>query len=79
LLSADYWRSKEKDDINWTTGLSGLEITVSREEAEAPPNVIETPDGRRDLTIQGTYLRARLPDYQAAALEIANRILRFFQ
>lgn len=79
LLSAEHWRSKEKDDANWTTGLRELEIEVSRIETDPPPDVIVTPDGKRDLTIQGDYLRLRLPEYQSAALEIANRILCFFQ
>ena len=79
LLSADGWRSKSNDDVYWTTGLSELEIEVSRNESEAPHDVIVTPDEKVDLTIQGDYLESRLPEYQAAALEIANRILRFFQ
>src|SRR5450830_75912 len=79
LLSAENWRTKAKDDLNWTTGLYGLEVTVSREESDSPPDVIVTPDGRIDLTVQGEYLRSKLPQYQAAALEITNRILSYFQ
>ena len=79
LQSAAHWRTKGKDDVNWTTGLSELEIVVSRNEMDAPPDVIVTTDGKRNLTLQGEYLRLRLPEYQAAAREIANRILRFFQ
>ena len=79
LQPAKHWRTKGKDDVNWTTGLSELEIVASRNEMEAPPDVIVTTDGKEDLTLQGEYLRLRLPEYQAAAREIANRILRFFQ
>lgn len=73
------WRSKEKGDANWTTGLSRLEVTVSREEDESPPEVIKKPDGMKDLTAQSEYLRSKLPEYRAMVLEVSNRILLFFQ
>jgi Apea-like HEPN len=79
LLSVEHWRTKGKDDVNWTTGLSELEIEVSRNEVDTLPDLIVMPDGKTDLTVQSEYLRSRLPEYQAAAREIANRILRFFQ
>ena len=79
LFSAEDWRSKHKDDVCWTTGLSQLEIEVSRLENDAPPDVVVTHEGMRDLTMQGEYLRSKLPAYQEAVLEIANRILQFFQ
>ena len=56
-----------------------MEVKVSREESESPPEVIVTTDGRRDLTVQGEYFRSMLPQYQATALEASNRILRYFQ
>lgn len=34
LLSAEHWRSKGKDDIDWTTGLCKIEIEVSRVEID---------------------------------------------
>jgi hypothetical protein len=52
---------------------------VSRDESDSPPEVIQTADGKRDLTVQGEYLRSRLPDYKAAASEAANRTLQFFK
>jgi hypothetical protein len=79
LLSTEDWRTKEKHDVNWTTRLRALEIEVSRDEGDSPPDVIVTPEGRRDLTVQGRYLSSKLPEYQAVALDMASRILRFFQ
>lgn len=79
LVSAEHWRSKTHGDLNWTTGLSTLQIEISRNEPDSPPDVIVTPEGKRDLTLQGEYLRPKQGEYQAAAREIANRILRFFQ
>ncbi len=79
FLFVEYWRSKGKDDAYWTTGVSALEVEVSRDEATDPPPPIETPDGKTDLIAQGKYLRERLTEYQTTALEIANRVLRFFQ
>lgn len=79
LHSAEGWRVKDAADINWTTGLGKLEIMVSRNESDSPPEVIEAADGTRDLTVQGEYLRCRFPDYKAAASEAANRTLQFFK
>jgi hypothetical protein len=79
LHSAEGWRVKDAADINWTTGLGRLDIVVSRDESDSPPEVIQTADGKRDLTVQGEYLRSRLPDYKAAASEAANRTLQFFK
>jgi len=79
LLSEKGRRSKQRDDVYWTTSLSQLEIEISRRENEALPDVIVKPDGMRDMTGLDEYLRLRLPEYQKAALEIANRILHFFQ
>ena len=79
LLSGKYWGSKAKDEVIWTRGLNRLDLTVSRDEPDPPPDVIITSDGRRDLTVLGQYLSLKLPHYQAAALEITNRVLRFFQ
>lgn len=79
LVSAEHWRSKTGADTDWTTGLGEIQIEVSRNEPDSPPDVIVTPEGMRDLTLQGEYLRPKQGEYKAAAREIANRILRFFQ
>src|SRR5487761_1973817 len=79
MISAKHWRSKHQSEANWTTGLHSLEINVSGEEPTEPPPVVVTLDGRHDLTVQGEYLRTRLPEYQAVALAITNRVLQFFQ
>lgn len=79
LVSADHWRSKTHGDTDWTTGLGELQIEVSRDEPDSPPSVIVTPDDGRDFTLQSDYLRPKKPEYQVAAREVANRILKFFQ
>lgn len=79
LIPAQHWLFIGKDDANKTTRLSELEVTLSRDEDDLPPDEIETPVGRRDLGVQGEYLRSKLPAYQVAALKVANRVLRFFQ
>lgn len=72
-------RSKVGDDANWTTELEELEIVVSHVEVDTPPPVVVTDDGMHDLTFRAEYLRAKLPGFQNAAHEIANRILLFFR
>ena len=79
FLTADYWKFKGKDDQCWTKGLAELEVTVSRNESDKPPDVVIALDGMRDITHQSEYLRIRLPEYQTAALEVANRVLRYFR
>ncbi len=79
LQSAEGWRVKDAGDVNWTTGLGKLEILVSRNEIDTPPEVIEAADGTRDLTVQSEYLRCRFPEYKAAGREAANRTLQFFK
>lgn len=72
-------RSKFKDDINWTAALNEIEILISREDEEIPPNVIVTHDGKRDLTILQSYLGRRLQEYSDIAYAISNRVLQFFK
>lgn len=79
LLPAEHWGIQDKDDLNWTTGLQAIELEVSRNETDSPPEVIITPNGTRDLTVQSSYLYKRLPAYRSVALEISNRLLCFFQ
>ena len=79
LVLAQDWRSKAKDDPDWTTTIYAIELTVSADELDSPPDVIKTPDNQRDLRPQQEYLDAKLPKYQAAAIEISNRVLHFFQ
>lgn len=79
LNSANGWSVSETGGTTWTKGLATVEILVSREEREHPPKVIETGDGKRDLTAQGAYLRSLLPEYKATAMQVANSILQFFR
>lgn len=79
LVPAWDWREKTKDDPLWTTGLALLRIAVSHDEAQDPPSVVETPDGKRDYAAQSGYLYAKLPEYQRIAREAANRVLLFFR
>lgn len=79
LLLAEPWRAKISDAHEWVTGLSQLEISVSREEVEPPPPIVELPEGRRDLTVQQSYLLERLPAYRESATKVANQILQYFR
>ena len=79
LLWAGHGRVKLACDTNWTTELDELDIVVSHFEHDSPPAVVVRADGERDLTFRGDYLRAKLPGFQNAAHETANRILRFFR
>jgi hypothetical protein len=79
LLPAKHWRMKGKDDPNWTTSMYAIEVLISRNEPDTPPEVIVRPDGTQDLSVRSQYLRGRLPEYSAKALEVSNRVLSFFQ
>lgn len=79
LLPAEHGRGRARDDPYWTTTVNAIEVEISRCEPDSPPEMVVTPDGKRDLTAQGTYLRSKLPQYSAVALEISNRVLQFFQ
>jgi len=79
LLSTKGWRFKQKGDVFFTTGLRELEIDVTKNENDSPPDVVPSPDGTIDLSVQGDFLRSKLPEYQVVARDLANRILRFFQ
>ena len=79
LQLAEHWRSKSKDVLDWTTSVDHLELTVSCDEPDEPPPVVILQDGKRDLTVQQAYLLEKQPQYRAAAVTIANRILTFFR
>lgn len=73
------WAAGKVASTLWTYRIQVLEIVVSRNEADACPDVMVNSDGTRDLTGQGAYLQSKLPAYQKVARETANRILSFFQ
>ncbi len=79
LLSEDGRRLKQKNDAVWTSRLGKIEIDVTRNESDSPPNVVLSPGGTKDLSARGNFLRSKLPEYQTVARELANRILQFFQ
>ncbi|OGT88138.1 MAG: hypothetical protein A2286_03705 [Gammaproteobacteria bacterium RIFOXYA12_FULL_61_12] len=79
LKAVDHWRSKLSEDEDWITAIQFIELVISRDELEACPKPIVTPDGKNDLTVQSTFLRTRLPAYQDVATSVSNRFLRFFQ
>lgn len=79
LLPSGSWRHKGKDDTNWTTSICAIEVTLIRDDPDDVPEVIQQPDGMRDLTQQGEFLLSRLDDYKSAAREISNKVLDFFR
>ena len=79
LLLDESWRTKGKDESDWTTSAWALSISLTRDEPIPVPAIIETPNGGRDLTVRGGFLHAQLDDYKTAAHEIANRVLKYFR
>ena len=79
LIPADGTRSKLADETCWTTLLGSLELILTRDEVGNPPAVVVTPDGQRNLAALSAWLGPKLPEYKAAAVEIANRVLSYFQ
>ena len=79
LLPSESWRQKGKDDPNWTTSVWAIKVDLTRDDPDDVPEVIERPDGTRDLTQQGAFLLSRLDDYKSAAREVANKVLDFFR
>lgn len=79
LIPHSGWKSKNKDEVNWTTGLERIQMTISRTENNNPPVVEITPEGTKDYTALGGFLNNKLPDYRRVAFEISNRILQYFK
>lgn len=79
LISEDGQKGRFHGDQHWTTRLGSLEILVSRDESDLPPAVITQANGRRDLTELSAWLRPKLPQFKATALEAANRVLNYFK
>ena len=79
LLPSKSWRQKGKDDTNWTTSVSAIEVTLTRDDPDDVPEVIQGSDGMRDFRQQGEFLLSRLDDYKSVAREIANKVLDFFR
>jgi hypothetical protein len=76
---ATHWGVKHADDENWTTAVDAFMVLLSRDEPDTPPDPILEPDGQSNYAAQGSYLRSKLPDYQAVAHTTVDNILRFFQ
>jgi len=66
-------------DTNWIGALRTLKVIASREESEFPPPVNPDSSGIRDYSIQFEYFWTRIGLYAAAAREITNRFIRYFQ
>lgn len=79
LISEKHWSVKKKDDTNVIMALDQIELIISREEQDSPPELTTSPDGIEDLAPRGEYFKEKLPIYKGVALEITNNILHFFQ
>ncbi len=66
-------------DQNWIGTLHRIQVMVSREEADFPPPVIPDSAGCRDYSVQLPYFEERTNSYSDAALEITNRMIRYFR
>jgi hypothetical protein len=44
--------SKQAGETDWTRVIGQLEVSLSRDEQEPPPDIVVTSDGKRDSTAQ---------------------------
>jgi len=72
-------KSKNGDDEHWSFYVSGMHISVSREESLEVPPIRTAEEGGQDFSLRAPYFRERLPKYREIAVKAANRAIRFFK
>ena len=70
---------KEKDDLNFTRIVTQINVSISRDEDSAPPDVIVSEKAKRDFRDRVPWFEKRLDEYRLIAIEAANRVIRFFR
>ncbi len=73
------WKSKHKDAINWTQGVDRALVAVSKQEVSLPPQVVPDDEDTLDYSIQSDYFKNRVDEFEEAAREAVNRVIRYFQ
>jgi len=79
LLLSESWKMKGRDDTDWTTSVRAILVSITRDESEAVPGIVQSPSGGRDLTNLGNFLHKRLDAYKSVAQEVANRVIEYFR
>lgn len=70
---------KEKDDLHFTRTVTQIDVSISRDEDSAPPDVIVSEIAKRDFRDRAPWFEKRLNEYRLIAIEAANRVIRFFR
>ena len=73
------FRYKEKDDLHFTRTVTRIDVSISRDEDSAPPDVIVSERGARDFKDRAPWFSNRGEEYRRIALEAVNRVIRFFR
>lgn len=72
-------RSKYKGQRLWAEGCLTLEVSVARDEEEAPPEPRMMPGGGRDWTARSPYFDARTPEYRRVAHKVVNNAIVYLK
>jgi hypothetical protein len=72
-------RSKKKNERLWTYMADELSVSVTRDEATRPPDVLAVPGGGRDFTPRVPYFESRVRAYGEAALHVLNNAISFLR
>jgi len=70
---------KEKCDVHETRAVTRIDISISRDEDSAPPDVPVNEKGGRDFTDRAPWFGKREHEYRRMAVEAVNRVIRFFK
>jgi len=78
VYDGGFWY-KAKDDLHKTRKVSRIDVSISRDENSAPPDILVSETGERDFKDRGPWFSKRAKEYRRVALEAANRVIRFFR
>jgi len=70
---------KAKGDLYETRAVTRIDVSISRDEDSAPPDVPVRVTGSRDFTDRASWFSKRRDEYRRIAVEAVNRVIRFFK
>jgi len=70
---------KEKHDVHETLSVTRIDISISRDEDSAPPDVPVSEKGGRNFTDRAAWFGKRKNEYRRIAVVAVNRVIRFFK
>ena len=70
---------KEKGEIHETRAVTRIDVSISRDDDSAPPDVPVNEKGGRDFTDRAPWFGEREHEYRRVAVEAVNRVIRFFK